>query len=116
MKVAHRRARSLDRDDKVVRYSMHVAKGEEGYIYLLGIEGHKVYKIGFSKEPKARLRSLKSQLSLPLYIVAVIYYSDHIRSRELEWQAYYDTYHLAGEWYALPDDSVEHFKSLAVQP
>lgn len=82
---------------------------ECGYVYLIGVKGHKVYKIGHSTNPERRIKTLQAQRDVELEIVGVIPYHNY-QQAEFYWQRKFARYQLSGEWFALPDEQVQIFK------
>lgn len=84
-----------------------------GYVYLMQPKGHNVYKIGCTMHLEKRLQRKQNDiLGVALEYVAVVWSEDYERL-EQHLHRTFAAYHLAGEWFVLPDATVEWFKGLA---
>lgn len=83
-----------------------------GYAYLM-VDQNGLYKIGHSKDPSTRVKSVTSSTNR-VTLVCQIETKD---MRGLEWDLHkqFDAKWDHGEWFTLSPDDVEYIKSLAVQ-
>lgn len=91
---------------------MNTMPVEKGFVYLFRISGSNVYKIGSSTDPARRMKTLQAERVQQLECEAMIYYAD-CRNMEIEWQNQYQDYRILGEWFLLPLEAVEYFKSFS---
>jgi len=85
-------------------------KPTPGYIYLIrSMTGY--YKIGKSKEPERRIKSLGVQLPFAIEPVAIIE-TDNMRKLERELHQKFDDQRGDGEWFALTPGDVQYIKGL----
>lgn len=89
------------------------------YVYLLKIEGTKIYKIGYTKSnPQKRVDFL--QTGNPFKMVLVNFYKttratkieSALHNRYSSYKIDDDEYKLMGEWFKFEDNEVEKFKSI----
>jgi len=80
------------------------------YIYLIKCEVDEtiLYKIGYSKDVKRRLKELKTSNPNPLEIVAT-FETKHNRKLETSFHNYYKHKNVNGEWFSLSSNEVERF-------
>lgn len=83
-----------------------------GYVYLIEVVGHKVYKIGCSTNPERRLLKLQTKKSYSLAIVATIYSTDYIQF-ESDCHRKFEHCRISHEWYAMTAADIEAFKGMA---
>jgi len=69
------------------------------------------YKIGFSKEPKKRLKQLQTGSSEVMELVYEVE-CDNVSKVESSLHRYYDSKRKNGEWFALEYDDVKGFVEL----
>jgi len=80
------------------------------YIYLIKneVDDTVLYKIGFSKNPKQRLKELKTGNPNALEIVAE-FETKHKRKVETAFHNHYKTQNVSGEWFSLSSEEVDKF-------
>ena len=80
------------------------------YIYLIKceVDDTVMYKIGYSKNPKQRLKELKTGNPNPLEIVAE-FETKHNRKVETAFHNHYKMKNVNGEWFSLSSNEVEKF-------
>lgn len=88
------------------------------YVYLIQLEGTDVYKIGFSKNPKQRIKSL--QTANPYKLVLIDLYKTkrytqiekNLHRRFASYKVDEDEYKLQGEFFQLNVKTVNDFKEV----
>jgi len=77
-------------------------------IYLIRMEGKNLCKIGVSKTPKTRLRTL----NVPGLYIAMSYKVPHAYEIEKALHSYYFSKSVAGEWFDLSDEDIDALPEL----
>ncbi len=82
-----------------------------GYVYLIKSE-RGMYKIGRSKGPKGRIKTLEVKLPFEIEPICLIPTQN---ANRLEKQLHYrfESKRIDGEWFALTEEDVQYIKSLA---
>ena len=80
------------------------------FIYLISCEADDtiLYKIGYSKNPKQRLKELKTGNPNALEIVQE-FETKHNRKVETAFHNHYKVKNVNGEWFSLSSDEVDNF-------
>lgn len=89
-------------------------KDTSGFIYLAQSSCTHYYKIGMSKQPYKRMKSLQSGSPLEIILIHRIFTLDMV-ALEKALHEYYNAYWLRGEWFELPMDCVKEFPLVANQ-
>lgn len=81
-------------------------RNPDGYIYIIKLSGHHLYKIGVSKNPKKRLADIDSALPFPIEKLGQFYFKDVYNMEEnihdsLEENKY------RREWFLLREEDVK---------
>lgn len=82
-------------------------KKKKGFVYLMRSENDK-YKIGYSKDPKKRLKSLQNDTPFALECLRVIQ-TDDMTKLERDMHKHYKDRRIVGEWFSLNDEDVSYF-------
>lgn len=86
------------------------AASSVGYIYVVQMEGHNLYKIGRSVNVPRRMSQIGVQLPYP-YRLIFAYRSDDVRRRE-EWlHCELKEFRRNGEWFELEDRHIQYIRS-----
>jgi hypothetical protein len=83
-----------------------------GFIYLIRSGETNRYKIGLSKNVPSRLNTLQTGNPEKLSVIQVIPVID-AHKQEQELHRYYQANRVSGEWYALTEEDVRYFLSIA---
>jgi len=87
---------------------------EEGYVYIIGNLDAEICKIGFSKNPKERIRSI--QTGCP-YVLKIILLFEAEKYTETRLHHKYSKYKLSGEWFSIEGKLKESiYKNIPLQP
>ena len=87
------------------------APKEHGYIYVLKADNG-LYKIGRSKTPTERIRSLETKLPYELETVLILESGNYIQL-ELDLHQHFSNKRKQGEWFILGPEDIEYIRSLA---
>lgn len=85
---------------------------KSGFVYLMRSKNDK-YKIGFSKDPKKRLKSLQNDTPFELECLRVIQ-TDDMKGLERDMHEYYKSKRVAGEWFDLSQEDISYFMNYEV--
>ncbi len=73
------------------------------YLYIICDSSESVVKIGYSRDPDSRLRSLQTGHPLPLRVYhSVLVSEDRVRLLERQLHAEMNHYRTRGEWFRIP--------------
>ncbi len=90
----------------------NTVKDYSGFVYLIRVKAHDLYKIGMSKEPYKRMLSLQTGTPFDLKIIHRIFAFDCVQL-ESALHNHYSTYWVRGEWFKLPPKEVANFLNVA---
>ncbi len=94
---------------KIYRIQQECELVADGYTYFIEAAEANRVKIGFSKDPKARLKQLSSACPYPLKLIAAI---PGPKSLEREYHRHFSTYRVQGEWFEMKGALVEYVNQL----
>lgn len=83
-----------------------------GNVYVIQPEGHNVYKIGCSVNPKSRMARIQKRVNVPLSIVLIIP-SDNQERLEARLHILFRAKSICHEWFILSSEDIEFIKALA---
>lgn len=87
----------------------------KGYVYLIRPVGKNVYKIGSTNNLERRLKRYNNKKQSVIYEFVDYFFSNDCVALEERLHSYYSKYILSGEWFALPDNEIFNFQSIAMQ-
>jgi len=91
--------------------SERITPGSRSYVYLLHAAEVGLYKIGHSKNPRARAMALECGGPIPLRLVHQILTNDAVWL-EMMLQKQYAAKRVRGEWFRLEDADVSNIRSV----
>lgn len=82
-----------------------------GYIYILCIKEHNLYKIGVSKKPRVRIRNIQSTLPFESETIYLQYFADVYQLEEMIHERF-EGNKLRKEWYRIYEYDVKELKDI----
>lgn len=84
-------------------------KPQAGWVYV--VQADKYFKIGISKEPKKRIKTLGTEMPTPLTTIR-LFETEDMKKLEEALHNVFAFKRIKGEWFALDESDVEYIKGL----
>lgn len=80
----------------------------DGYVYMIRLKGHTVYKIGSTVDLEKRIQTIQRRFDIELEYVAYAYVKGYV-SCEDSWHKKFIRFRVGKEFFALTDEQVQVF-------
>jgi hypothetical protein len=97
----------------IKNYTEKISKKINGSIYIIKDNTNNTYKIGCSKKPKERIKTLQTSTSNSLSLI----YAKEVEDMYISEKVIHDLFNgkrLASEWFSLTEEDINNIKSLYV--
>lgn len=91
--------------------SFRAVRSNEGYVYILQVEGQPYYKIGCATNPLVRMRELQCASPRPMMLIHTIR-AENMCKLERQFHLHYQDKRVQGEWFSLSQRDINALRAI----